>query len=185
MPFGAGFTPKDWVNEPSPGVPSSTPIDAPALEDLEQRLWDATEDEVAAAMEQAASVEDLVMTASDPGGFTATRGSCFIPIMFPCRIEAAAFVFDGAGITQSDSNFWSILIRRHRAGASPTIVQRTTQTTGGAAITNRVPFNFDTATWDEGNRICAKDDAIDLAWVATGTPAATSRMTFAAHYSPV
>jgi hypothetical protein len=185
MPFGAGFTPKDWVNEPAPGVPSSTPINATALEDLEQRLWDATEDEVAAAMEEAASVEDLMVTASDVGGFSVDTATCMIPIMFPCKIAAGAVVVQGT-IAASNTAYWTLSIRRARAGVFATIVSRTTRLDTGLAMADRVPWTFDTSTWDEGTRICEKDDAIYLAWFKTaGSPTNPPKMTFAARIEPV
>lgn len=92
-----------------------------------------------------------------------------------CVIVASALEVHDASIAASDTNYWSITLRRYRANVSADIATKTTRVTGGEAIANRTTWNFDASTFHATNKILLAGDILDMAFVPTGTPTAISK----------
>lgn len=90
-----------------------------------------------------------------------------------CTILSLDVVVETNSITADDTNFLTLDFRRLRAGTTSVIATKTTKVTGGEAITNRVPWSFDGASWDPTAKVFAKGDMLQLRWSATGTAVLT------------
>jgi hypothetical protein len=109
---------------------------------------------------------------------TTVSDSCAIFVApYACTVEQLALEVQRAGVTASDTNYWSISLRKQHGGTSAagnytttTIATKTTQATGGALMPKRGEWNFDTVTFDATNKVLVKGDVLDLAFTATGTP---------------
>lgn len=99
--------------------------------------------------------------------------ACVVPVFvapFACDI-AAANIAPGAAVAASDTNYWTVKVRRYRAGAAADIATKTTQVTGGAAMALLQDWNFDAVTFNATNKVCAKGDVITVEFTPTGAPA--------------
>ncbi len=139
--------------------------------------------------DETAAVEDLIATVLRPGALGATQA---VPVMiakFPLKITAASLVSmnneGGVSVAVSDTNYWTVTIRRFRAGSSVNVVTKSTQATGGAAIPNRQDWSFDTSTWDNTNATCQVGDVIDLGFFVTGNPTDLGDIGITLRYEPV
>jgi hypothetical protein len=153
----------------------------------------ATEELIDEKLGDLATIEELTHgTLLD----TAVDGSSPLFVApFPCEILWAALLVGRlAGPLQptSDTDFWDVQLRRFR-DASPVIVARKTtrhsagpDLPAGEAISHRVPWTFDAAVFDKSARVLQANDALDVAFVATGSPVALGRPLYAqVRYRPL
>lgn len=125
------------------------------------------------------------LTAGSGWGESVTTSSS-LPVFvapFACTVEWAALESHDSSVTASDVNFWTISVRRHRAGVTTTIISKTTQVTGGQAITTRVGWIF-TGTYDVTNKILQAGDVVDFAFIPTGAPGAITKIMLQIRYVP-
>lgn len=88
-----------------------------------------------------------------------------------CTLTYAA-IDVGTSIGASDSVYWSIEIRRYRAGVSALIATKTTQATGGEAFVAGTPWVYDSGTFDSGNKVMQAGDMIAFFCTRVGGVAA-------------
>ena len=138
--------------------------------------------------ENTPTVEELFASTFIPS-ITATFPAGVMVCPFPLRIVAASIMVYTGSQVASDTNYWTVQLRKHRAGASlGNMVEKTTRLTGGEAITQRLDWNFDgLPTWYDvdGFQTCAKGDGIDFAFVKTGTATNLSNVVCTIRYEPV
>lgn len=110
---------------------------------------------------------------------------------FACEITWAALVAgygfgDNVLHSLSDTKYWTVLVRRWRAGLSTIIATKTTRLTAGMgdpvnagafvplpageAAINRRPWTFHAASFDATAAVLQPDDMVDIAFYPTRDP---------------
>lgn len=122
------------------------------------------------------TLEELFATSKFLGNTETNNITASYPIFtapFACQITSAVLVGWNTGTyAQSDTNYFSFEIRRYHLGTSTTIASGiNTKVTGGVSLQQRIPQNFDAATWVAGITLAKGDQAV-FAMLATGTPVA-------------
>lgn len=139
--------------------------------------------------EQTASIEDLVASSVlTTGTVTNTAAYPIFTAQFPCRITSCSvIIYETAGIAaDSDTIYWSVEVRRARAGSEAVIATKTTKLTGGEAVGLRTDWNFDAATFDPTNKVLAKGDIVNVAFNETGTtPVGWAKPMATVRYEPI
>jgi hypothetical protein len=136
-----------------------------------------------AAIATTPTIEDL-QCGTLLGDISSTQTYPVLIAQTASKAMALALVCSGA-ITASDSNYWTIELKRFRAGTATVIATKTTKTTGGQAVTANVPWTFSTVTFDTTNQVLAVDDVLMLVATKTGTPSDLSRCYVSVRYEPV
>lgn len=133
-----------------------------------------------------ASISELVAGAQGTDLNSAAAGSAMVFVApFACKVVAASVVMTQGSIAASDTNYYTVTIRRWRADASVNVASKTTKVTGGEAITQRQDWNFDAVTFDATNQVLQKGDSIDFAFLVTGTPPSLAKPFCQIRYEPV
>lgn len=101
---------------------------------------------------------------------------------FTCVINYAAIVTAAAGIAASDTDYWSVELRRYRAGVSAVIATKTTRVTGGQAVTQYVPWVF--GTLDPANKVLQAGDTVAFFFTETLNAASWSNIMLEVGYTP-
>ena len=104
---------------------------------------------------------------------------------FACKITWAGVMEFSGVIPASDTDYWTVLLRRIRADAVATIATKTTKTTGGEAVAQRTYWGFDGVTFDTINQICQLGDAIDFRFEKTLAPNAWMTAILCIRYEPI
>lgn len=134
------------------------------------------------------SIDEQFASVWHPTSITATFGVGVLIAPFNCQIVSARIAPQAAGgatVAASDTNYWTVQVRRFRAGALAVIAAKTTQATGGQALTYRTDWNFNAATFDANNKLLQAGDIIDFAFLTTGAPAAIPGPICQVRYVPV
>lgn len=121
--------------------------------------------------EQTVAIEELVAsTIFTTGTVTNTTAYPIFTAMFPCRVTACSvIIYETAGIAaDSDVIYWSVELRRARAGSEAVIATKTTKLTGGEAVGLRTDWNFDAATFDATNKVLNKGDIVNVSFNEVG-----------------
>jgi hypothetical protein len=129
--------------------------------------------------------EDLFATGYHQPTIPATNSFPIFVAPFALRVKQAAIVVWNSSITADDTNYWRFAIRRTRAGAAAEIASKSTQLTGGQALTSRTEWNFDAAVFSATNGLISKGDIVDLAAFMTGAPTNLVATTCTVRYEPV
>lgn len=79
---------------------------------------------------------------------------------FACTINYVALLSAQNTVAASDVNYWSVELRRYRAGSSVVIATKTSQLTGGEGVVQYVPWVF--GTLDPTNKILQAGDMVAL-----------------------
>lgn len=127
----------------------------------------------------AALTEELVA-----GAFysVTVAGSYSLPVFvapFACTITAASVAVWQIGFALSETDYWTVTLRRFRGGSSVNIASKATS---GEAITQRADWNFDAVAFS--NNTLLKGDCVDFAFVPTGSPASFDRPFCQIRYEP-
>lgn len=134
----------------------------------------------------AASVQELVAGIVWTGTIAATRSVPVFIAPFACRIVQASIMIWTVSVAVSDTNYWSVEVRRQRANTPAVIATKTTMATGGEAMAQRTDWNFDAATFSAANQLLSKGDACDFAWNKVGTATTVGDLVFMqVRYEPV
>lgn len=141
----------------------------------------ATTDELALK----ADIEKLTATnLISSGSITAAASFPVWIAPFACTVEQVALVAWDLAIAASDTNYWTVTLRRTRAGVSTDIATKTTQATGGEAVASRVSWNFNTITFSVTNKVLQAGDVVALAFTPTGAPANFVKVAATLRYVP-
>jgi hypothetical protein len=136
-----------------------------------------------AALSTAPTIEDL-QCGTLLGDIPSTQTYPVLIAQTASKAMALALVCSG-GITASDSNYWTVELKRYRAGTATLIATKTTKVTGGQAVTANVPWTFSGVTFDTTYQQLSVDDALVLVCTKTGTPSDLSRCYASVRYEPV
>lgn len=115
------------------------------------------------------TLEDLASTAVIPSDVSTTTTRAVYVAPNPRRLDQIAFSFSGA-VAASDTNYWTVTLKRYRAGVSYSMAVKTTKATGGQAIGAYTEWSFDLVPL--GNQYFAKGDVFAVTFTPTGSPAA-------------
>lgn len=103
---------------------------------------------------------------------------------FNCKITWAGIMHMSGAIAASDTDYWTVLLRRLRADTPATIASKTTKTTGGEAVAQRTYWGFDGASFDAGNQVLALGDAVDFRFEKTLSPSNWNSPLLCLRYEP-
>ena len=95
---------------------------------------------------------------------------------FNLTIVSAWWNFESGAVTASNTNYWSVFLRKHTAaGSGVNIVEGTTRISGGTnpwgTTAANTPHTWDGWTWTGAD--CGQGDAIGLMITNTGSPSPT------------
>lgn len=91
---------------------------------------------------------------------------------FDLRLVTAYFAFDFWTLAGSDTNWWNLILRRHRNNVPADIATRTTRLTGGTnGVNPRTGYNFNTVPFNVPNSMFQPGDVCVMAFTFTGIPA--------------
>lgn len=133
---------------------------------------------------QTPTIEELLA-----GGFivnptaSATISYTVLHAHFALTVVSFSLVNQDANMAASDTDYWTINLRKISAGSATTIASKTTKATGGQAVTLAVPWTFDAVVFS--NNTFAKDDVLNIEFVKTGAATNWTRCSWSARYQPV
>lgn len=131
------------------------------------------------------STEELLVTAGPVAATDATVVVCMVA-PFACLIEQASLVSLSTDVAASNSDYYTITVRRYRAAAAATIATLTTQSTStGQQINQMEDWNFDSAVFDRDNQQLVKSDVVAFSFTKTGTPDDLASVLVQARYRPL
>jgi hypothetical protein len=131
----------------------------------------------------AGRIEELLSGAATP---FIVDGAFALPVFvapFACTI-AAASLWSQSAAAASDTNYWTVTLKRWRANVSADIAAKTTQVTGGAAIAAKTDWNYDSSAFSASNKVLQKGDAVEFAFAATGSPSSIDKPFCEIRYEP-
>lgn len=125
---------------------------------------------------QSATIEDLFMSVTIAPRDYAVNSSQSLPVFtapFPLDVTSIRLVQwpgGAGGVTQSDSNFWTVTAQKINVGgtAQIAIAAKTTKVTGGSAISSRMPWTFDTSILANPQMVAG--ETFNMSFTPTGTP---------------
>ena len=167
----------------SAGIPTGPSVPAWDPPDTYLERLEAAEALLESLQGAAATTDEL--TASTNYGEGNMSGSASFPIWvapFACEVVAASVLVWGSGGAigvSSDTNYWTVDLRRYRAAAFVAVASKTTKLTGGEAFASRVDWNFNAAAFDASNKVFAAGDIAAMAFTITGAPGALNLPVFA------
>lgn len=130
------------------------------------------------------TLEELETRAALPTAISATTTVYLGPTNFNQRVGALTLAFSAA-IAASDTDFWTVALRRIRAnGTAVTLASLTTKTTGGVAIAALTGWTLDNVAWPASLRHLNKGDVLALTFTKTGAPANLADGSVAIRYEP-
>lgn len=156
------MTTRTWVDGPAGG----TPINAARLNGMETDIaakaglsdLAATNTSITQLASVSASVEELSQSISIQswvsgttvvGSISSTTAHTIFVPQIPCKVISASLAFDYFSLAANDTNYLTLSLRRNSGGVNTVIVTKTTQVTGGEAITARVAWSWAMATWTD------------------------------------
>jgi hypothetical protein len=119
---------------------------------------------------------------------SAISASLSFPIFvapFALQVKQASIMTWNLDVAADDVNYWRLAVRRSRGPTTNEIASKSTQLTGGEAITLKTEWNYDAVTFSPTASIIGKGDAVDLAVFKTGTPANLSGTLCTVRYEPL
>lgn len=102
---------------------------------------------------------------------------------FPCRIMWVALSFDYMSKAASDTDYVTFRFDRLAGGAATTLVDKTTQATGGEAITARTAWDFTQNAWTTAD--FAAGNLLTMSLNVAGTATIELPMTATIRYRPL
>lgn len=120
-----------------------------------------------------------------PSSITSTTSMPVFVAPFACEVVQAYLVCHQGSVSASDTNYWTIKVRRVRSGTAVDVASKTTQATGGEAITAKVAWSFDAVTFDSSNRVLQAGDVVDIGFFETGTADGLNNPFAQIRYEPV
>lgn len=133
-----------------------------------------------------ATVSDLVAA----NGVVASQATALSLVAFvaqePCNVVQAVVVVEGP-VTASDTNYWTVVINRYRAGAASAIASKTTKTasSSGEAMTADRPWSFNAVAFSSSAQACEQGDVVRFTFTPTGTPASLVNPFVQVRYEPL
>lgn len=100
-------------------------------------------------------------------------------------VQASITPWNG-GITADDTNYWTVELLRWRNtdGVLAVIATKTTKVTGGAGMTQRADWNFDSISFDATNKVLPKGSSFGFRFTPSGSPSAMPGVLMAVRYEP-
>lgn len=99
------------------------------------------------------------------------------------RVSAFSLVGTG-GISASNSDYWTVDLKRYRAGSAATMATRTTQVSApNGAVTANTAWTFDLVSFDADQYLQA-EDVLAVVFTATGSPTAWAGAVASWRYEP-
>jgi hypothetical protein len=123
---------------------------------------------------KAANVQELFASGYYSNPISVSLSFPIFTAPFALQAKQVSVVFYATvDMPADDVNYWRIAVRRTRNNLSTgvgEIAAKSTQLTGGEAITSKVDWNYDTVTFSPTFSVLLKGDTVDLSCVKTGTP---------------
>ena len=142
-----------------------------------------------AAADQVPTISELVAGCfSAASNFTISASVVAFSAPFACNIVQAQLVIWNTAVAASDTDYWTVQVRRWRTGVgggAVVIAEKTTKVTGGQAIVQRLDWNFDASAFDPTYKLLQKGDVIDFAFLMTGSPTSLNGPFVQLRYEPV
>lgn len=133
---------------------------------------DTVEAAVEAAMvplrDMTPTLEELTVTVNLGGDITAARTVPIHVAPYSSELNSLALVVADA-VSASDTNYWTVTIKRYRAGVEANVGIKTTKFTGGQALAAFVPWDYGTVVL--ANTGLIPGDVLVLDFAPTGSPA--------------
>jgi len=104
---------------------------------------------------------------------------------FALQVKQVAIMTWNLDVAADDVNYWRLAVRRSRGPTTNEIASKSTQLTGGEAITLKTEWNYDAVTFSPTASIIGKGDVVELAVFKTGTPANLSGTICNVRYEPL
>jgi hypothetical protein len=133
---------------------------------------------------KSAAVGELFASHYNPATVSATTSFPVFVAPFALQVKQIGVMVWSANIAVSDTNYWRFAARRSRANVEVEFASKSTQLTGGEAISARTEWNFDAVTFN-ANSLIAKGDSVGFAIFATGAPTAMVGIVATFRYEPV
>lgn len=157
---------------------------------LDQAVLDAQEaltelETTKADADSVPSIEELTASSVLTGTISSSVSYSMFVAPFACRIVAASVVQQGATITTSDTNYWTVDIRKFTGdpGVATIMASKTTKVTGGEQVPANADWNFDAAAWS--NNTLAKGEIVNIGFTKTASAANWDRANVTIRYEPV
>ena len=138
---------------------------------------------VNAALGDLPTKEQLTAGALVNSNISAASNSTWIA-PFPVTVAQFALTTWLTDVAASDTDYWTVEIGRYRANDGKPVATKTTQATGGAAITRRTEWNFDASTFHATYKSFSKGDIIYCKLTPTGSPGPLGTVQMTARYEP-
>lgn len=163
-----------WTNDPpvAPGTYAEAAATATALATKADADATPTLEELA--------VGSVLFT----GAMSTTQSFPFFVAPFGLSVVQASLSNWDSAVAASNTDYWTIDLRRTRANVTVVIASKTSRVTGGEAIPQRGDWNFDAVAFDPANKVLLKGDILNLAFTTTGSPTALNKLAASARYIP-
>lgn len=140
------------------------------------------EDATRRVLAEVPSLEDLE-AGRTVGAVSATATHLLGVAQTDQRIGAFALA-NTATATADDTNYWTVALKRYRAGSASTIATRTTQTAGpNGTITANTGWTFDLVSFGSAQYLLA-GDVLAVTFTASGSPTALAGTVVSWRYEP-
>lgn len=136
-----------------------------------------------ASLDQLPTLEELVDGRLLSASISATTTVRIGPAIIDQRVGGLSLAFSGA-VAASDTDYWSVALKRYRGASVVTLATKTTKTTGGEAITADTGWSFDAVSWLEVLRRVRAADVLAVTFTKTGSPSALTDVTASFRYEP-
>lgn len=130
-----------------------------------------------------ATVEELVGQRGIADSISSTLSWHLTTALFGLSVMSLSVVTT-SGVAASNTDYWTLDLRRFRAGSSVTIATKNTRADGGGIWSANTDWNFDSVAFDPSNKVLLKGDILNLNFTKTGAPAALGRTTASWRYEP-
>lgn len=119
-------------------------------------------------------------------GATLASSNTYSNFVAPFGLSIVAFSLTvGTAIAASDTDYWTVNLRKFVNGSSAgTIASKTTQVTGGEALGANKDWNFDSITFDAGFKVFNKGDVLNIQFVKAASAATLDRPQGTFRYRP-
>jgi hypothetical protein len=114
---------------------------------------------------------------------TPTRVPVFVA-KFPLKVVACSVITMTTPIAASNTDYWTVVVRRWRTGTGGDIATKTTRVSDGEAVALGTDWNFDTATFG-ATQTLQVGDICSMGFTPTGTPTPWTNFLVTVRYEPL
>lgn len=114
------------------------------------------------------TLEELVESVFLGTSIAATTSVPFHVAAFNSQVNSFTLAVSGA-VTTSDTNYWTVTLKRYRQGTAAVMSSKTTRVSDGQEILPFVPWGLDSQAW--GNEDLIIGDVLVATFTPTGSPA--------------